>query len=214
VPVDATRPQLEIRPGLPVPILMRPSPNPASGGTYAIGRRYSVGDEIVYAESDLIFGTKLPDRVFRVTRVDEDADLVYFNDGMYIWDTMGNAVKSEKAAYDPRVQQLPAEFQIGRTWTTRYRTAAPGLISNEIYLDGSVVGREKVRVPAGEFDSFRVEFSGFNLTQGYRLTLRTWVVPGLNNFLRYEFTSRPRIGPPFSELREMVSCKQAWWSVA
>ena len=52
---------------------MRPSPNPASAGTYALNRRYSIGDEAVYANSEPVFGAKQPDGRIRVTRRAEEA---------------------------------------------------------------------------------------------------------------------------------------------
>jgi hypothetical protein len=163
---------------------MRASPNPASAGTYALNRRYSIGDEAVYAESDPVFGAKQRDRRIRVTRVDEDGDRVEFNQGRIIKDTLGNAIKSNNNSFDPRLQQIPAELQIGRKWTTRYRVrseaAGEGRAagqSDEAYQDYRVVGRERVRVPAGEFEAFRLEAEGWNMTQGVLLSIRAWVVP-------------------------------------
>ena len=144
------RPQLEIGPGLPVPLLMRPSPNPASAGTYALNRRYSVGNEAAYAKSDPVFGAKEPDRRYRVTHVDEDGDRVEFDGGKWVRDTLGNLIKNPQHSYDPRIQHNPVELQIGRKWTTRYRING-STKSQEAYIDYRVVGRERNRVPAGEF---------------------------------------------------------------
>ena len=219
-PAAGPRPQLEIGPGLPLPLLMRPSPNPASAGTYALNRRFSVGDEAVYAESEPVFGAKQPDRRLRVTRVDEDADRVEFNQGRIIKDMLGNAIKSNNNSFDPRIQQYPAELQIGRKWTTRYRVtseaAGNGRAAGQsatAYHDWRVVGRERIRVPAGEFEAFRLEAEGWNMTQGVQLSIRTWVVPGLNFELKYQVIRRPRNGIASSgELREMISCKQMRWT--
>ena len=212
-PVDGSRPQLQIGPGHPVIVLMRPSPNPSSAGSYAINRRYSVGDEAVYADAEPIFGARHPDRRYRVTRVDQDADVVEVNDGMYIWDTLGNSIKNEKGTFEPRIQHVPAELQIGRKWTTRFRGNEPGY-SNETYFNFKVVARERARVPAGEFDAFRLEAEGFS-SVGTRLTLRVWVVPGLNFHLKSELIAHPRYSSARNgELREMISCKQIRWTVA
>jgi Caspase domain len=206
------RPQLELGPGISPPVLMRPSPNPASAGTYALNRRYSVGDEVVYAVSEPVFGTREPDRRSRVTRVDEDADRVEFNGGRGIRDTLGNLIKNAQASFDPRIQENPVELQIGRKWTTRYRFSGAGKV-NEAYRDYRVVGRERVRVPAGEFEAFRLEAEGWWKT-GVRLVIRTWVVPGLNFDLKYEIIRHPRTGAATGELYELVSCKQMRWTQA
>ena len=212
-PGGKARPPLDVAAGLPLPVLMRPSLNPASAGTYAINRRYSVGDEVVYAESDLAFGTRFADRVQRVTRVDEDADRVELNNGMYVWDTLGNIVKTEKGSNEPAAQTIPAELQIGRTWSSRFRNSGPGF-SNEIYVDFKVAARESVRVPAGEFDSFRLEGEGFT-ANGTHLSLRIWLVPGLNFQLKSEFVAKPQnVVARSGELREMISCRQMRWNPA
>jgi hypothetical protein len=205
------RPQLEIGPGITPPVLMRPSPNPASAGTYALNRRYSVGDEAVYAESEPVFGAKQPDRRTRVTRVNEDADRVEFGRG--IRDTQGMLLFwSGDTSYTPHLQQYPAELQIGRKWTTRYRMGRPAGQS-EVYLDYRVVGRERVRVPAGEFEAFRLEAEGWNMTYVTRLAIRSWVVPGLNFDLKYELIRHPSRGIASNgELRELISCKQMRWT--
>jgi hypothetical protein len=211
-PAARPRPQLEIGPGLPLPLLMRPSPNPASAGTYALNRRYTVGDGAVYAASEPVFGARQPDRRLRVTRVDEDADRVEFNEGRVIRDTLGNSIKRDDDSYEPHVQHIPAELQIGRKWTTRYRTSKPGSQS-EAYLNYRVVSRERVRVPAGEFEAFRLEAEGWHMTTGTRLAVRSWLVPGLNFELKYELIRHPRRGIASNgELFEMISCKQMRWT--
>jgi hypothetical protein len=194
---------------------MRPSPNPASAGTYALNRRYSVGDEAVYAESEPVFGTRQPDSARRVTRVDEDADRVEF--GRAIRDTLGILLfRSGDTSYDPHLQQYPAELQIGRKWTTRYRISGPGQSAkgDTAYQDWTVVGRERVRVPAGEFEAFRLEAEGWNMTQGVRLSIRAWVVPGLNFELKFHLIRHRRTAASTGELRELISCKQMRWSQA
>jgi hypothetical protein len=211
-PPARPRPQLELGPGISPPVLMRPSPNPASAGTYALSRRYSVGDEAVYAESEPVFGTRQPDRRSRVTRVDEDADRVEFNGGRGVRDTLGNLLRNNDTSYDPHIQQHPAELQIGRKWTTRYVIIGPGQSENA-YQDWRVVGRERVRVPAGEFEAFRLEAEGWNMTKGVRLSIRAWVVPGLNFELKFQVIRHPRKGVSKGELRELISCKQMRWSV-
>jgi uncharacterized caspase-like protein len=213
-PAARPRPQLEIGPGLPVPLLMRPSPNPASAGTYALNRRYSIGDEAVYAASEPVFGAKEPDRRLRVTRVDEDGDRVEFNQGRHIRDTLGNVIKNTQNSFDPRIQHNPVELQVGRKWTTRYRISGSGKVT-EAYRDYRVVGRERVRVPAGEFEAFRLEAEGWLLTTGTRLAIRTWVVPGLNFDLKSQIIRHPRKGIASSgELIELISCKQMRWTQA
>lgn len=137
---------------------MRPSPNPSSAGTYPSLRRYSVGDDVVHLVSDN-YGIRTQTITSRVTAVDEEADRVEFNDGESVVDSMGNGLKRRGLAFEPRSQIIPAEVQIGNRWTPRFRAIENGQVT-DVYIDFRVAAREKVRVPAGEFDAFRIEGYG------------------------------------------------------
>jgi hypothetical protein len=85
-----------------------------------------------------------------------------------------------------------------RTWST-----------GRCVSDYRVAARERIRVPAGEFEAFRLEAEGWNMTQNVLLSIRAWVVPGLNFELQFQVIRRPRKGIASNcELREMISCKQ------
>ena len=221
-----TRFDLEIRAGLPVPVLMHPLENPLSGGTYVLNRRYSVGDEALFDNWDLVYGQKQKPLQFRVTRVDEDADRVELNDGLFVLDCMGNLIKwLGGQTFDPRRQVVPAELQLGKRWATRYHDTKGGA-QWDVVLNYKVVRREKISVPAGEFDAFRLEGDGWNVSQAPlsseplwsaqrgRLTVRHWVVPGFNFALKTEFLTSVLAGSDSGVRRELVSCRQRRWSVA
>lgn len=213
-PVDGGQPQLVIAPGLPVPVLMRPWPNPASAGTYQEFLVFSVGDEFVYAVSDPQYGNKVERQAERVTRVDEEADRIEVNGGETVLDGMGNVLEWRRRRYDPRAQIRPAELKVGHKWPARFRMAFGGT-THDGYFDFRVAAREIVSVPAGKFDSFKLEGEGFNVTTGARIVLTRWVVPGLVLPLRSQRYFQPR-SSPFREieLRELVSCRQMRWSAA
>ena len=65
-----------------------------------------------------------------------------------------------------------------------------------------VVGKEKVTVPAGEFDAFKVEGQG-QMTQGARLTFNYWIAPDkVRRPLITEFNSvGPKTGTVFANER-------------
>lgn len=212
-PAVGARAQLEIGPGFPARVLMRPSQNPASAGTYVNAKTFTVGDEVVYAVSDAMLGRAPELLVQRVTLIDEENDRVEINGGESVFDTLGNLLKWGQRVYDPRAQREPAQLQVGNKWTTRFRLAFGGRVSDS-YFDHRVAARESVRVPAGEFDSFRLEGIGYNMTADIQISLVVWVVPGLNFPLRSERIAQPRAARRDTELRELVSCRQMRWSVA
>ena len=72
-----------------------------------------------------------------------------------------------------------------------------------------IVRKEKIVVPAGEFDAFRVEGTGWNNTFGTRLETTYWLVPGLNFPVKREFTTRLSNGKYNNADRyELVSLRQ------
>ncbi|MCX7146499.1 MAG: hypothetical protein NT042_09920, partial [Sulfuritalea sp.] len=123
-------------------------------------------------------------------------------------DLMGNAIKIGDAEYDTPVQFTPAELQVGRKWTAAFRLTKNGRTSNA-YYDLQIVARETIIVPAGSFDSFRIEGEGWNTTFGDRLGMKQWLVPGLNFSVKSETTGRNRFGRFFrTERRELVALRQ------
>ncbi len=204
---------LEIAPGRPVPLLIRPSPHPQSSGTYALDRNFSIGDFAVYLVVDPVYGGAPQRRRLNVTRVDLDADRVEINDGRIVFDSMGNPLSIQGMTYDPRVQNVPVEVQIGRTWTTRFTRARTGDEPISVYIDFRIAARERIRVGAGESEAFRIDGEGFDRRSGQRHVHATWIVPGLNFALRSE--SRRYDGRSLrvleAEHRELVACRQWRW---
>jgi len=218
-PVQAdTRPreaQLVVAPGRDFPLLMRPTGNPNSAGTYGIGRQYSVGDEVVYLQSDPVYGGATKTLTWRITKVDLDADRIEINDGFIVLDSMGNPLVWDRATYDPRFQTVPSEVQLGRRWTTNF-VITRGAESNDSYYDYVVAARERVKLSFGEVEAFRIDGEGFNRRYGTRLSIRHWLVPGVNYSLRTDtrrYDGRS-MRVQYAELREMVSCRQVRWTQA
>jgi hypothetical protein len=110
--------------------------------------------------------------------------------------------------FDSPVQFVPAEFQVGKKWTAAFRRTQGGNTTNASY-DLQIVKRETISVPAGSFDTFRIEGEGWNLTVGARLEARVWLVPGLNFAIRREFVTRNKFGRfGQTERHELVSVRQ------
>ncbi|MCF8150027.1 MAG: caspase family protein [Burkholderiaceae bacterium] len=180
---------LDIRAGVPMPMLIAPSANPFSAGSFPLGRIFTVGDRAVARYSDMMTGIEEDTRNARVTRIDLDEDRVEFNQGKMITDLMGNPIKQGQAEYETPVQWTPAVLQVGRKWTAAFRLSKDGESSNA-YYDLQITRRETISVPAGNFDTFRIEGTGWNTTFGSSFELVQWVVPGVNFTVKREFTIR------------------------
>ena len=199
---------LDIRAGLPGPSLIAPSATPVSAGRYRLGRIYTVGDVAVVRQSDILTG--IEERTFspRVTKVDYEEDRVEYNNGLVITDLMGNSIKNGDVEFESPVQFTPAEFQVGRKWTAAFRRTQNGRTSNASF-EMQIVKRETITVPAGSFDTFRIEGEGWNMTFGNRREVKIWLVPGLNFSVRSESITRDKFGRfAQAERRELVALRQ------
>jgi Caspase domain len=239
----ARAPAIEIKPGSVMPTLLS-SDNPYSAGTYLLGRVYTVGDETIYREFNLLTG-KQENRVLRVTEVTglvklvDDPPPLDPNDRRYgagreritiTTDLMGNVLAREvadlylnnliiKFAYDAPLQFAPEQLQVGKKWRAAaiirrtvdgpYRNTGIETKSMQSF-DIRVVRREKISVPAGTFDAFRLELTGVasDSAGSYTLERTHWLVPGLNPAIRSEgfvFSN----GHPISHTRtELISLRQ------
>lgn len=206
--VGKDRPAIDIRPGSGAPMLIAASANPYSAGLFPLGRIYTVGDQATLRETDYLTGVEKRIYSPRVTRVDAEADRVEFNHGFSVTDLMGNTLKAGNIVYDVPVQFTPAEFQVGKKWRAAFIRTDSGK-SSSAYYDVHIARREKITVAAGEFDTFRVECMGWNMTFGERLEVNIWMVPGLIFPVRREWITRSRQGRfTNTERHELVSLRQ------
>jgi len=135
-------------------------------------------------------------------------DRVEFNHGATVTDLMGNTLKAGNLSFDAPLQFAPAELHIGKKWTAAFVRNDRGQVSSAFY-DLNIVSRERVAVPAGEFDTFRIEGRGWNKTFGARVEVNFWLVPGLIFPVKREWITRNRRGHfTNTERHELVSLQQ------
>jgi hypothetical protein len=177
--------------GLVVPALFARPMNPNSAGHYPLGRRYSVGDEAVYAVSGLRKSGRSDVSRHRVTKVDEEQDRVEINGGRTVWDLMGNYTRTRDTQFDTSAQFVPAELYVGRKWTAAYSgTVVSGRegrtigVERAVRIDFAIVAREPVKVPAGTFEAFRLQGYGAGPRNSLEETI--WLVPYLNFPVRWD----------------------------
>jgi hypothetical protein len=201
------KPLFDIRAGLAVPTLIAMSANPFSAGRYPLGRFYTIGDEATFKKTDIFSG--IGDRLYtdRVTMVNFDEDRVEFNNGKMITDLMGNMIKNGSSEYDIPVQYIPAEFQVGKKWTAAFSETKNEEDKN-VSFEMRIMKRETISVPAGIFDTFRVEGKGLVSSRGSR-EVKLWLVPGMNFEVRSEYITKSRKGRyRKTERYELVSMRQ------
>jgi len=147
--------------------------NPFSKGTAAARTDYRVGDSYETRVTDLF--TKIARTEVNLVTAVTDLEVIY-NDGERITDLLGNLRKrSRDGARLLDNQFYPAEYAVGRKWSTRFR-----IINSreaDVDVDFAVVGREDISVPAGTFDAFKVHGTGWNYGTNTRLEYTYWIAP-------------------------------------
>lgn len=152
---------------------------PTFAGAEPLGRNFSVGQRWTYRVANRLEGTTSA-RELRVTAVDHKAGSVEYNNGQFFSDLMGNATNTDRGTLDYPRQFYPATLQIGEKWTSAFMQSRPDGTHYTYRYEVRVVAKERVTVPAGTFETYRIEALGTNLQLGTRITRTLWVAPGIN----------------------------------
>jgi hypothetical protein len=185
--------QAELKAASAVPAALQVAQTPYFQGLDEYQRRYQVGDQFQFQVIDGF--TKVATRLdTRVTAVDLARDRVEYNNGEYVSDLMGNIKRNLRGDFDTVRQFYPANLFVGKQWRTHFKqTRANGTVYTFRY-DLKVVGKERVTVPAGTFDTYKIEARGANMELGYNLQRNIWVAPGVNADIVHEQLMRKRNG--------------------
>jgi uncharacterized caspase-like protein len=162
-------------------------------GSNVFARQYAVGDDFGFRVIDHYNHTEKPLNM-RVSSVDLENERVEFNNGEYTSDLMGNITRNLRGNLDSPRQFYPAELYIGKRWKTQFKqTRSTGVVYTFRY-DLKVVAKETVTVPAGTFETYKIEGRGFNMELGAYLQRNIWVAAGINADIALETIVRLRSG--------------------
>jgi len=100
-------------------------------------------------------------------------------------------------AIEPR-QLMPFPVSEGQSWALKYVVGG----GDVRYVEGKAFGWEKVTVPAGTFEAFKIEIV-WSPRLGAKLKETRWYVPEVNNFIKVE------VVPEGQNDFELVSYKRA-----
>lgn len=107
---------------------------------------------------------------------------------------MGNTLRNRRGGFDTPRQFYPAELHLGKRWQSRFRQSRPGGVTYTFAYDLRVAARERITVPAGTFDTWRIEARGWNVELGAALSRTIWVAPGVDADIAHETLVRLRNG--------------------
>lgn len=192
-PVSQTQQLIEIAVGKPIPQVFERSQNPYSVGRYPLGRIFNLGDMVTYRVSDVLTNVESQPQILIVSHINKQSERVVINDGEFSLDFMGNRIFANNLP----AQFAPAELQIGNVWAGTWGAKTHfGFTTYDATF--RIVALEKVRLPAGEMDAFKVEGRGwwYRPQDGVSgsLQVNIWLTPGLNFFVKQENFSRNKFG--------------------
>lgn len=156
--------------------------NPYAKGMASADTAYRVGDFYQYRQIDQLTRAESHPAGRRITAITDNE--VIYNKGLLVTDLLGNLLRTPNGATWSPNQTSPSEFAVGRRWRTRFRVIPPKGGNSTVDLELRIVDRERITVPAGEFNAFRVEARGWQtgMSDGGRdLNIRwdwkTWYAP-------------------------------------
>jgi uncharacterized caspase-like protein len=138
-------------------------------------KRFRLGDRYEFVVRDLLTKTEIERPTYNVIRADDEE--AEFDQG-YRATQSGAIIRTiGGATLDPYQQWIPAgEYQVGRKWHTRSILLVPGKAPQWVELTAKVLARETIEVPAGRFDTFKMEMEQV-AQDGTRLKVTYWGQP-------------------------------------
>ncbi len=185
--------------------------NPFTKGTLRLDTHYKVGDVFRYREIDMLTQLELRTFGMRVTAITEGE--VIFDDGRRATDFLGNIIHTPNGIRFTGSQFYVPEYSVGKRWSARYQRVLPDGQKFDVYYDFRVTAKEPIRVPAGSFDAFRIEGSGYTQANNHSgtisLQVKYWIAPGVRRAIAWEDMNRHSRGRILrSERLELLEYKQ------
>ena len=183
---------------VPAPVAARPSAAATPGSPRRNAQGYTVGDKWNYQVIDKWKGEVIRNYALQVGKILPDGGWVTPRGGAE-FDEHGRWKKLLRADGE-RWQSVPfaprwwPDMKVGETRRFQYRQTGTPVTGNgwvnDVDLEGRVMGIETIKVPAGEFRAYRVEFKGSSTAVGRfgvgRSTLTYWYAPELHTLVAYE----------------------------
>ena len=191
----------------PVQVVAAPE-NPYTKGYGRADTNFKVGDSYRFRYADLFTNVVTREQDEVITTINDSE--VHYNGGERITDLLGNSLRHPDGRRLVGISIVPTEYSIGRRWETWFKSVQRDGSELSSYYDVRIVARERVDVPAGSFNAFRVEGEGGTVGRVARLQFTAWIDPErCRRAVRYEFksSSGPRVF--VAERVEMLSFKQA-----
>jgi hypothetical protein len=122
---------------------------------------------------------------------------VFEREGLWLRHTLDSHGMPVEYEFAPALPAVQAPFNTGHSWSTRVNAMVKlggENLRRSVRVDGTVLGTERVRVPAGEFDAVKIRRiiypgdPGFSRTET-RIYEVDWYAPALGGSVRTETRS-------------------------
>lgn len=131
--------------------------NPFTKGSSTADTNYKIGDSYTYRRLDILSRVEQGRYTEQVVQITDQA--ITFSGGTTI-DLLGNSLRARDGRTYGDNQNSPLEFAVGKRWSTRFKVTSGGR-TGEGEQEFRITRREQITVPAGTFNAFVVEGSGF-----------------------------------------------------
>lgn len=151
--------------------------SPNTAGTVKADTGFKVGDKYSFRVLELFTGIERSRSTETVTAVSKTE--VEFDQGRRILDLLGNVLKSPDGLRSTGVQVMGLDYSVGKRWTSRASVINPRGERGEVDMSIRVTGRERITVPAGTFDCFKVVGTGYLIGNSLntRIDVTRWLAP-------------------------------------
>lgn len=196
------------------------APTKPPGASNKLG--FTTGDRWRYQNVDKYKGEVVANFSYSVDKILPNGDMAW-NKGNIVTSPEGNFRRDvnnsfERRDYSQQADMVPNELRAGYKQDVRFTVTARRGADNFEFTEEykgtlTVKGKEKIRVPAGEFEAYKVEritdFSGVQTNGNGRWyghnTVIGWYVPELRNFVARDHEHRVGSSPPTRERVELTS---------
>ena len=179
-----------------------------------VANRFRVGDSYDFVTKDGMTGLERDRVTAQVLSVDGEVAHYSrsFGGNLPGSSTIAGALLTDSVGtYDPPLVQIPgSEYQVGKRWSGRSNVTLHGSGAKVVIdYDGYIAARERVDVPAGSFETYRVDLK-FVVSDGSRRKFTMWMQPdwGYPVKILYEIRTRSG-GAPEIVTRELVARRRA-----
>ena len=120
---------------------------------------------------------------------------IYTNEGDWLRHPITNHDQPVEYEFAPAYPAYPFPLEPGKSWSVRVNATNPATgRRNSVRVDGTVLGAERIRVPAGEFDTIKIRRLVYAGDWDYfrretNITEIDWYAPALGRVVRTESKS-------------------------